>query len=130
MKNFAGNLKSFLFTLLTLFLLNTQLVKAQDCMAKLKQFNTIETGIPFAKITEYQNCVSALSQQSNKDLLMECYHKLIRYYGDHDNTDKVKEYTASLEKLSTPAPKVPATNITPTTTKSDAHDTINQSKNK
>ena len=107
MKNFAKILKSFACILFTLFLLGTQQAKAQDCLAKLKEFNKVETGIPSARITEYEDCVTSLAKKGNKnqDLLKECYNKLIKSYDAKNNTNNVNEYKLKLQQLSSPAPR-------------------------
>ena len=112
MKNFIKIFKSFVCILFTLLLSGTQHAKAQDCLAKLKQFNTAQSGVPSAKITEYEGCVTTLAQQGNKDvdLLIKCYNKLIKFYDDQNNNTKVNYYKSKLQQLSSHAPK-PSTKI-------------------
>jgi hypothetical protein len=99
MKKFQGHLKLIVIISFSLLLLDTQNGKAQDCLAKLKQFNTVQTGIPSAKIKEYEHCVATLTPQSNKDLLVQCYNKLIRFYDDENNNTKVNDYKSKLGNL-------------------------------
>jgi hypothetical protein len=111
MKNFMRIFGLFVYILCTIFLLSTQPAEAQDCLNQLKQFNKVD--IPPAQIDEYEKCVSQLgqTQKSNKDLLTECYTKLISYYDKQDNTKKVIYYKAALAKLSLPGAKVPAKTV-------------------
>ncbi len=109
MKNFTASSKLFICILFILFLLNTQYAKAQsrgqNCPENVISMNKIQTGIPSARITEYEDCVAYLdgtpqSKTNNKDLLKDCYNKLIIYYGALDKETKVNEYKVKLSSIS------------------------------
>jgi hypothetical protein len=104
MKNIIGSTRIFFSILFIFSLLNTQNAKAQDCVPTLKQLNKIATGIPAARIQEYEYCVANLdgsepSRTNNKDLLKICYIKLINYYDAYDNQSKVNFYRIKLQRM-------------------------------
>lgn len=109
MKNFTASAKLFICVLFAIFLLSTQYAKAQSkgqsCPENVISMNKIQTGIPSARITEYEDCVAILdgttqSKTNNKDLLKDCYNKLIIYYGALDKETKVNEYKVKLSSIS------------------------------
>ncbi|MBL0052842.1 MAG: hypothetical protein IPP29_15690 [Bacteroidetes bacterium] len=75
---------------------------AKACAETVSSMNSISTGLPAARIAEYENCVKVLyaNKGGYKPLLQICFKNLMAYYSGLDNQTKVNEFKAKLDDVS------------------------------